>query len=70
MLEAIVIWGVIWLLGATVGTYLIVGAGVLGAAFVDSLIPLILGWIAAVIFWGFAVVQVVLHVVALIQYLT
>ena len=73
MIEAIVIWGVIWFMVAGVSTWVF---GVIGAIiggyltkdgeFVGGPIGIVAGLLVA----AFAVIQVVLHVVALIQALT
>lgn len=75
MLEGIIIWGVLWLVFAWAGWWIsVLGFGFLGGLVTDSeagtAIGAIIGWVIGVAWWVFSIIQLVLQVVALFQYLS
>lgn len=75
MLEGIIIWGVLWFVFAWAGWWISVfGFGFLGGLITDSeagtVIGAVIGWLIGVAWWIFSIIQLILQIFALVQYLS
>lgn len=73
MVDGIVIWGIVWLVVAAfaipVSFTVLGGLGLLLFNEAGGAVGAILGWIVGITLGGFAFIQVILHIVHLIQFL-
>lgn len=63
-----IVWGIVWMAAGGLGTAIIFMLfGVIFGLLKMPEVGVLIAWIAAIIWQGFAVIQVILHIVNLVQ---